>query len=332
MKFNLNFGYDKLHLKEVTILIPKYHPNLASFLTPVLGLYGINVREFIKDFEEKTRFINFDIVVPTRVKISKIKTYHISIKTPYLIPILSNVGESSSINVLTLYKLTMLKSITFGNYRSSFTRELYIFIRRYISNTLRLTPLMSITPSSLNIFSTPVELFFLKNNVKYLLLFKKVIYNKFGIFFSFSSFTNRYLDHLKNLLSLFGANIFRIRAKFFNSLTARDFFSNYVYYLSSFKLSNLTTFLSESALEATPGFFVLYYRFNSNLLTPAFFRLLLDSFRSLSGGICLLRALVFRQSRLPKLLFNQNFSLLKLLSYANLSPAFKESQEEKNPY
>ena len=91
MKINLNFEYDKLHLKEITILIPKYHPNLVSFLTPVLGLYGINVKEFINDFEEKTKFINFDVIVPTRVAISKIKTYKIFVKTPYLAPILSNV-------------------------------------------------------------------------------------------------------------------------------------------------------------------------------------------------------------------------------------------------
>lgn len=53
---------------------------MVSFLTPVLGLYGINVKEFINDFEAKTKFINFDIVIPTTVRISKIKTFEILLK------------------------------------------------------------------------------------------------------------------------------------------------------------------------------------------------------------------------------------------------------------
>ena len=57
MRINLNFHYDKLHLKEIIILIPKYHTNMVSFLTPILGLYGINVKEFINDFDIKTKFI-----------------------------------------------------------------------------------------------------------------------------------------------------------------------------------------------------------------------------------------------------------------------------------
>src|SRR3989338_6154354 len=39
MRINLNFRYDKLYLKEITILIPKYHTNMVSFLTPILEIF-----------------------------------------------------------------------------------------------------------------------------------------------------------------------------------------------------------------------------------------------------------------------------------------------------
>jgi ribosomal protein L11 len=136
MKINLGFEYDKLHLKEITILIPKYHHNLVSFLTPVLGLYGINVKEFITEFESKTKFIDFDIIIPVRVKISKIKTFQIYVKTPYIISILANLPNltlsKSSLNILTVYKLTLLKSI-FTNYMANFQKLIYISIRKYLS-------------------------------------------------------------------------------------------------------------------------------------------------------------------------------------------------------
>lgn len=84
MRINLNFHYDKLHLKEIVILIPKYHANMVSFLTPILGLYGINVKEFINDFDIKTKFINFDVIIPTLVRISKIKTNFVNLKGFFL--------------------------------------------------------------------------------------------------------------------------------------------------------------------------------------------------------------------------------------------------------
>merc|ERR1711879_539085 len=137
MRINLNFRYDKLHLKEIVILIPKYHTNMVSFLTPILGLYGINVKEFINDFDIKTKFINFDVIVPVLVKISKIKTFEIVLKTPYIVSILSNLPNFSvtkpNIDLLSIYKVSLLKSVFYSNFLSVFHKRIYLSLRKYLS-------------------------------------------------------------------------------------------------------------------------------------------------------------------------------------------------------
>ena len=141
MRINLNFRYDKLHLKEIIILIPKYHTNMVSFLTPILGLYGINVKEFINDFEIKTKFINFDVIVPVLVKISKIKTFEIILKTPYVISILSNLPNFSvtrpNIDLISIYKVSLLKSVFYSNFLSVFHRRIYLSLRKYLSLVIK---------------------------------------------------------------------------------------------------------------------------------------------------------------------------------------------------
>merc|ERR1711879_872844 len=117
MRINLNFRYDKLHLKEIVILIPKYHTNMVSFLTPILGLYGINVKEFINDFD--------------------IKTFEIVLKTPYIVSILSNLPNFSvtkpNIDLLSIYKVSLLKSVFYSNFLSVFHKRIYLSLRKYLS-------------------------------------------------------------------------------------------------------------------------------------------------------------------------------------------------------
>lgn len=106
----LNFEYDKLKLKTVIVLIPRNHPNLLSFLTPMLGLYGINVKEFINEVEFRLKFLNeiTDIIVPVEVVITKIKTFFLFFKPPYVSNLLA-LHEFKTLNLLVVYKLLQVK-------------------------------------------------------------------------------------------------------------------------------------------------------------------------------------------------------------------------------
>jgi len=119
------FDYNKLHLKEITILVPRGSDNLISTLTPILGLYGINVKDFLSDFDLKTQFaVNFpDLLIPARVKISKIKTFEITIKTPYLASIIP-----TELTILEVYKLFLVKSTLIKN-----RRKFYCTFRYYLN-------------------------------------------------------------------------------------------------------------------------------------------------------------------------------------------------------
>ena len=119
------FNYDKLHLKEITILVPRSSDNLISVLTPILGLYGINVKDFLLDFESKTQFAHNipDLLIPACVKISKIKTFEIIIKTPYLASIIP-----AELTILEVYKLFLIKSALIKN-----KKKFYHTFRYYLN-------------------------------------------------------------------------------------------------------------------------------------------------------------------------------------------------------
>lgn len=135
VNYKINFEYNKLHLKEVVILIPKNHPNLISFLTPVLGLHGINVKEFIVEFNNRMQFLDLDIIVPVQVAISKIKTFNIFFKTPY---VSSLVGLGfNKLNLLISYKFLLVKSIFNNNYTFINPTGIYKSLRIYLNKVFK---------------------------------------------------------------------------------------------------------------------------------------------------------------------------------------------------
>jgi hypothetical protein len=242
MKVNLNFGYDKLHLKQIVILIPKYHTNMVSFLTPILGLYGINVKDFINEFESKTKFINFDVIIPVSVRVSKIKTFEINLKTPYIVPLISNLEGFSitkpSINILSIYKLSLLKSLLQNNFLFNYHKNIYISIRKYVSLIvkgefdIKVPPRFLIKGKSLN------NLMFLKNNLFSILRLKKLSYNLFGVFMVFNNASSYLLNYLKKTLSTYKITIDKVSSKFSSNLCNKIFFSGNVFFISSKSLSS----------------------------------------------------------------------------------------------
>src|ERR1700722_17128997 len=84
-----NFEYDKLILKQIILLIPKNCTNLKTVLTPTLGLYGLDILNFISVYEKITSHITNDTVTPLKITITKIKTFEVTALTPYLGNLLS---------------------------------------------------------------------------------------------------------------------------------------------------------------------------------------------------------------------------------------------------
>jgi hypothetical protein len=267
MRINLNFGYDKLHLKEIVILIPKYHNNMVSFLTPILGLYGINVKEFINEFELKTKFITFDVVIPTSVKISKIKTFEITLKTPYIIPLLSNLEDFSinkpNITILSIYKISLLKSLLSNNFLTSYHRNIYISIRKYISLVvkgifeIRALPAVLDLPESFG--AKKMALPFLKNSMCSFLNLKSLLTNHFGVFVIFNNASAKSISYLKKNLSIYGISFNKIKSKFISSLSNNAYFKGNVFLISSPFLNFFSVFYKEIYLKTFySNFFPIY--------------------------------------------------------------------------
>jgi hypothetical protein len=241
MHINLNFEYDKLHLKEIIILIPKYHPNMISFLTPILGLYGINIKEFINDFDNKTKFINFEVVIPVIVKISKIKTFEIVLKTPFIVSILSNLSGFSLtkpiISLLSIYKISLLKSVFRAHFLSFFHKKIYISIRKYLSLIVKSSFDLSVSNIDSKISNDLSCLFPLKNVLNNLLLFKSLSSFNYGFFVTFNNASALRINYLKTALSVLNISIMRIKPRFLSSLIGADYFYGNTFYISSIQFN-----------------------------------------------------------------------------------------------
>jgi hypothetical protein len=331
MKFNFNFDYDKLFLKEITILIPKYHNNLVSFLTPILGLYGINIKEFINDFESKTRFINFDVTLPTRVRITKIKTYEIFLNTPYISNILNSLGvQKKSINLLTIYKLVLLKSLLNNTLLVDFFyRSVYKRIRVYLSQFFILSDNLMLSKAKLHnylfgIINNP-NLFvykrLLKNfkNVNFLTDFKT---SKFGAFFVFYNHNASTLNKLFCLAALFSVKVLKVKNKFLSVFVDRNLnFNGNIFFFGSEKFSTFNNFNTSLSISNSSNFYRSFFRFDKNILNTSFFNIFLQSFYTQRNKIInLLQLLRLRIVRLVSYKFLLFFKIMNKIKHANISP------------
>lgn len=286
MRINLNFHYDKLHLKEIIILIPKYHTNMVSFLTPILGLYGINVKEFINDFEIKTRFINFDVIVPTLVKISKIKTFEIILKTPYVVSILSNLNNFSvtrpNIDLLSVYKISLLKSVFHSNFLGVFHRRIYLSLRKYLSLVIKVNFHLSVSSTLIKkSLSNLNNLLLLKFNIQNNILFARLLNNRYGLFVSFNNSSASNLNYLKTVLAIQNISIFKAKPSILSSLTGNKYFFGNIYFIGSTSLKYFIGFLKEVSLKPFgSSFFPIFFKITSNLVSQPFVKLFVSEFNS----------------------------------------------------
>lgn len=336
MRINLNFRYDKLHLKEIIILIPKYHTNMVSFLTPILGLYGINVKEFINDFDIKTRFINFDVIVPVLVKISKIKTFEIILKTPYVISILSNLPNFSvtkpNIDLLSVYKVSLLKSVFYSNLLYVFHKRIYLSLRKYLSLVIKVNFHLNVSRAFVKgAFLNFKGLRLLKSSLQNSAFLCKLLQNNYGVFISFNNSSASNIDYLKVALAIQNLSIFKVRSSLLSSLTGNKYFSGNIYFIGSSCLNYSLGFLKEVTLKSLDSsFFPVFFRIGVNLLNQSFIKLFVAAFNSHSRltNFYILKIIYITSIRILKNLNFLNKKLIFLLnknSNAHISPSTKES-------
>jgi len=296
---------------------------MVSFLTPVLGLYGINVKEFITDFEAKTRFINFDIIVPVRVKITKIKTFEIFVKTPYITSILSNLEGFSltrpNLNALILYKISLIKSIFSASRLENRHKMIYISTRKYIARILKTVSIASVGKVNINSIDSLrfTHINRLKRNLLNFTFVRRVVFQKYGFFIAFSNQNGARLNYLANSLALQNMSITKVNAKFLSLLSPIPFSSN-SFYVASSNLNFVINFLAYVLkLNQSGSFFVSYYRLGSNFVPSNFLKEFLTSFNKFNGQVFLLRALNFIFLKLIKLVKFLNLTVIRLLNYRN---------------
>lgn len=332
MRININLGYDKLHLKEIVILIPKYHTNMVSFLTPILGLYGINVKEFINEFELKTKFIGFDAIIPTSVKISKIKTFEISLKTPYIIPLLSSSEDFSinrpNVNILSIYKISLIKSVFSSNFLQTYHKSIYVSIRKYISLVVKGFFDVKVSARDLDLSNLSKSKFFLgffKNSILKIISLKKLLCNSFGVFMVFNNASAHSINNLKKQLSVYGMFLDKIQPKLvYNLFGSSSYLQGSIFSISSPYFNSFSVFYKEVYTKTFhSNFFPIYWRFNSNLVTKSFFKeIYVNFFDTINfSRFYILKIIFFKISKILKVVNRLNKTLLFLLkyNYANLS-------------
>lgn len=260
----INFEYNKLNLKEIIVLIPKNHSNLNSFLTPILGLYGINLKDFINEFAEQTKFINnFDIILPIKVLITKIKTFSMRLVSPYISSLL-NLNTNFIKNILNFYKIFLIKFVSCKIlFKSSIIlKKLYKNIRVYLNKTYK--------TNNLCYFKRPVlsfdNFFFFKRPE--ILFLRKLIYLKYGvIFFFFNHASYKISDWQKDLI-FFNLKVLRI---YKNLNIFLNFYKKDTYFLGSNCLNNLFNFFKLNFFKEVSTFKLLLWKFNMNFLSNVFF-------------------------------------------------------------
>jgi large subunit ribosomal protein L11 len=110
-------------LRKIRFLVPAQNATISPPIGPILGQFGINIMDFCKQFNERSRYIDQDVLVLVILTLYKNKTFTFIIKTP---PISFLVNEDNYflsedlvpkfIDLSSLYKIFQLKK--FGMFQS----------------------------------------------------------------------------------------------------------------------------------------------------------------------------------------------------------------------
>lgn len=299
----ITFEYNKLNLKEITILIPKNHANLNSFLTPILGLYGINLKEFIKEFTEKTKFAdNWDIILPVKVLITKIKTFFMRLCSPYISSILNLTADFNK-NILNFYKIFLLKSVYCGTNSLLVFKYIYRNIRVYLNKTYKINNFYN--------SKTPIlhfdNFFFFKRPE--ILLLRKLIYSKYAVVFFFFNHASYKISEWKKDLIKFNLKILCIKK---NLNIFLDFFKKDLYLLGSDRLNRFFSFMDNNTLKEVSTFKPFLWKFNTNFLSNYFFIEKIYNFLNKNKFLSIYRFLTNTQSVFVNICFRMFIKIFYL--------------------
>lgn len=284
--------------------MPKHHTNVNSFLTPILGLYGINVKDFVAEFENKTKFIINDIIIPLRIRISKIKTYEMYVQTPYVGNMANICGE---IDLLSVYKLSLIKNIRMFDLGTGDLKKTYTNVRKYLplfSKELNKPVENLLVPKNFPVF--------LKKNLSGLPLMRNIHENKYGAFVSFVNATSFKLDRAQKQLKSLGISFRKLN-------TSKNFNICNVYYMSVYDFDNLKK-INSVFTEKSYSLIPLFYRYNNNILPYIFVSAFIKAVEK-SKNVIVPTPNIFKIILLISVIMSKTIKLIN----ANLSSTIKTS-------
>lgn len=103
-------------LRKVRFLVPAQNASISPPIGPILGQFGINIMEFCKQFNERSKYIEQDVLVLVDLTLFKNKSFVFNIRTPpvsFLINEENFENEENSVptfvNLSSLYKILKVK-------------------------------------------------------------------------------------------------------------------------------------------------------------------------------------------------------------------------------
>ena len=129
----------------INLEIPSQGAAITPPLGPVLSQYGFNSMEFCKEFNEETKLIEKDTIIPINLFLAYDKTYYFELKTPGIAYFIKKYVESKELakgNIILdkndflkfIYKTVILKLELYSLNSSSKISKLYL--KNYINSII----------------------------------------------------------------------------------------------------------------------------------------------------------------------------------------------------
>jgi large subunit ribosomal protein L11 len=105
-------------LRKVRFLVPAQNATISPPIGPILGQFGINIMDFCKQFNERSKYIEQDVLVFVDLILFKNKSFVFSIRTPpvsFLVTeenyLLEEGAIPNFIDLSSLYKIMKIKKL-----------------------------------------------------------------------------------------------------------------------------------------------------------------------------------------------------------------------------
>jgi large subunit ribosomal protein L11 len=140
LKFEKKFiENDNAILRTIKITIPAQNATITPPLGPILGQFGINIIDFCKKFNEKTKIFDNDVMLITLITLYKNKTFSFEIIEPTLCFLLYEAASLKENDILNKISLNILFKLLIFKRKQLFkkNKEINIKILKSIFGTLK---------------------------------------------------------------------------------------------------------------------------------------------------------------------------------------------------